>query len=163
MFSTTLGTYPLLGKKKTRNFGWRGDLSRSRNMSLVDLDPQGACPKYLATRLLCSEEAHNEVVLSPQTPGKTPGEQYLQGDLQPWTLDAPGWGRMGRLTHPPSPPRQHLPWPEFQLLSGLVHTTTSGLAQIQNLSPMSPSQFTGVLGRHILGQQELSGALRVCG
>lgn len=152
MFSTTIGTYQLLGKRKIRNFGWWGDLSRSKNMSLVDLSP-----KYLAMRHLCSEEAHNEVVLSPQTPEKAKGKQYFQGDLQPWTLDSSGWGRMGRLTHSPSPPRQHLPWPEFQQLSGLVQTKTFGLSQIQNLSPTSPSQFTGVLGRHTLGQQELSG------
>ena len=46
-------------------------------------------------------------------------------DLQ--TLDSWGWGRMGRLTHSPSPSRQHLPWPGFQLVSGLVQTKTFGL------------------------------------
>lgn len=63
MFNTTLGTYQLLGKRKNSNLeGWGGGVSRSRNMSLVAVDPQGAFPKHLAIRLLCSEEAHKEVV-----------------------------------------------------------------------------------------------------
>lgn len=58
----------------------------------------------------------------------------------------------------PSPTRYHLSWLEFQLLSGLMQTKTFGLSQIQDLQPMSSSQVAGVLGRHLLGQQELSGA-----
>ena len=39
-----------------------------------------------------------------------------------------------------------------------VGAKTSGMSQIQNLQPIGSSQFAGVLGRHIPGQQELSGA-----
>lgn len=111
--STTLGTYRLLGKRKTSNFGDK-NVSGSRNVSLVDSDPPGTFPKYLTVRLLCSEEAHNEVLLAPK------GEQYLQ-DGKPAALDLGlrGMREDGKAHTFPSPSRRHLPWPEFQLVAGV--------------------------------------------
>ena len=51
--------------------------------------PQGTFPKYLTVRLLCSEEAHNEVVLSPK------GQQYLP-DGRPADLGLLGVGEDGK-------------------------------------------------------------------
>lgn len=135
------------------------NVSRSGNMGSMHPDPHGPFPKYPAVRLLWGEGARNEeLVLSPQIPSQPKGEEYVQ-HRRPAALDLGLLcvGRMGRLTHSPSPTRQRLLWLEFQLLSGLVQTKTFGLSQIQDLQPKASSQFTGVLGRHIPSQQELSG------
>ena len=112
VFNSTLGTYQLLSKRKTNNFGenmfpgtgiwiWQSQI------------PHGPFPKYLATKLLPSEETHNEVVLSPQIPQKPKGEEYVQ-DRTPEALDigllcwGEGWD--GSHISPPPPGRVSLGW-----------------------------------------------------
>lgn len=72
-------------------------------------------------------------------------------DPRPWTLDSSVGEEMAH-TFP-------LPHQVVSPLAGVpvvfwVCAKTFGLFQIQDLQSMSSSQFTGVLGRHISGQQE---------
>lgn len=157
MFSRTLGTYQLLGKWKTNNFGekcfqereYGFDASRSP-WSFSQISSRKAVMRWGGSQLRTGFITTNSFA----TKGWGVCSTQETCSLGPWP---PLCGEEGRLTHSPSPTRQRLLWLEFQLLSGLVQTKTFGLSQIQDLQPKGSSQFTGVLGRHIPSQQELSG------
>lgn len=74
-------------------------------------------------------------------------------DPRPWTLGS----SIGEEEE--TAPAFPLPRQVMSSLAGVpvafwIGAKTFGLFQIQDLQSMSSSQFTGVLGRHILGQQE---------